>query len=247
MEAGISHGKGVMELYSIFFNSNLKYLKNSIVFKGELKHVSDEMGLTKVLEKAIYERVRQDLFDRPVRTKEAFDRYANEVAPKILPTGQDVLNRFKPLILAYHDIFMKLRSLEKGNRHNRPALQYLGEIKYDLDCLIPPDFAVPYDDERIADIIRYLRALTIRAERGLLHLEKAFMKTEEIKTYVTHFQNMIQNISPQTSDAKKEALEELRWMIEEYKVSIFAQEIKTAFPISGKRLEKKIQEIERMI
>ena len=36
-------------------------------------------------------------------------------------------------------------------------------------------------------------------------------------------------------------------MIEEYKVSVFAQEIKTAFPVSVKRLEKKIQEIERMI
>jgi ATP-dependent helicase HrpA len=36
-------------------------------------------------------------------------------------------------------------------------------------------------------------------------------------------------------------------MIEEYKVSLFAQELKTAFPISKKRLEKKRQEIERII
>ena len=40
---------------------------------------------------------------------------------------------------------------------------------------------------------------------------------------------------------------QLGWMIEEYKVSVFAQEIKTAFPVSAKRLEKKIHEIERMI
>jgi len=58
---------------------------------------------------------------------------------------------------------------------------------------------------------------------------------------------MVKDVSPQTSDAKREAVEELRWMIEEYKVSVFAQEIKTAFPISVKRLEKKIQEIGRMI
>ena len=36
-------------------------------------------------------------------------------------------------------------------------------------------------------------------------------------------------------------------MIEEFKVSIFAQELKTAFPISQKRLEQKIQEIERIV
>jgi ATP-dependent helicase HrpA len=35
-------------------------------------------------------------------------------------------------------------------------------------------------------------------------------------------------------------------MIEEYKVSVFAQELKTALPVSPKRLEEKIREIERM-
>jgi ATP-dependent helicase HrpA len=41
-------------------------------------------------------------------------------------------------------------------------------------------------------------------------------------------------------------LEELFWMIEEYKVSIFAQELKTAVPVSAKRLEEKFGEVERM-
>jgi ATP-dependent helicase HrpA len=35
-------------------------------------------------------------------------------------------------------------------------------------------------------------------------------------------------------------------LIEEYKVSVFAQELKTAVPVSKKRLEKKLKEIERM-
>jgi ATP-dependent helicase HrpA len=58
---------------------------------------------------------------------------------------------------------------------------------------------------------------------------------------------MIKNISTVASEEKLRALEEFRWMIEEYKVSVFAQEIKTAFPISRKRLEKKVQEIERIV
>jgi ATP-dependent helicase HrpA len=36
-------------------------------------------------------------------------------------------------------------------------------------------------------------------------------------------------------------------MVEEYKVSVFAQELKTAIPISEKRLEKKLKEIGRMV
>ena len=112
---------------------------------------------------------------------------------------------------------------------------------------MPPEFLLVYHDDKVPDIIRYLKAMTIRAERGLVHLEKAFQKTKEIKTFVVQHQDMVNGVSPNTSNKKKEAIEELGWMIEEYKVSVFAQEIKTAFPISAKRLEKKIQEIERMM
>jgi ATP-dependent helicase HrpA len=247
IEADVSHRKGVMELYSIFFNSDLKYLKKSVVLKGEIKQLADDTGLTKILEKAVYEKVLHDLFNRPIRSRDAFDRHAREVDSKILPAGQDVLNRIGPLIKAYHDIMFKLRPLETASRFNRPALQYLEEIKEDLNRLMPPDFLMLYNEEKIIDVIRYLRAMAIRAERGLIHLEKAFQKTKEVKTFVDHFENMVKNLSPHTSDTKKTAVEELKWMIEEYKVSVFAQEIKTAYPVSEKRLEKKIQDIERMI
>ena len=40
-----------------------------------------------------------------------------------------------------------------------------------------------------------------------------------------------------------ERLEELRWSIEELRISLFAQEVKTAYPVSLKRLEKRWQEL----
>ncbi|MBU1399010.1 MAG: DUF3418 domain-containing protein, partial [Proteobacteria bacterium] len=49
------------------------------------------------------------------------------------------------------------------------------------------------------------------------------------------------------SDEKKKAVEEYFWLIEEYRVSLFAQELKTPVPVSAKRLEKKFKEIERMV
>ena len=46
---------------------------------------------------------------------------------------------------------------------------------------------------------------------------------------------------------KKNKTDELYWMIEEYKVSLFAQELKTPYPVSPKRLQQLIQEIENII
>jgi ATP-dependent helicase HrpA len=45
-------------------------------------------------------------------------------------------------------------------------------------------------------------------------------------------------------DEKRAAVEELRWMIEEFKLALFSPEIKTAFPISAVRLARKIAEID---
>jgi len=112
---------------------------------------------------------------------------------------------------------------------------------------MPHDFLMHYDEEKLSHIIRYLKAITVRAERGIVHLEKAYLKTAEVNIFSDKLQGMIKNISPGASEEKLRALEEFRWMIEEYKVSVFAQEIKTAFPISRKRLEKKVQEIERIV
>jgi ATP-dependent helicase HrpA len=47
-------------------------------------------------------------------------------------------------------------------------------------------------------------------------------------------------------EEKKKLIEELFWMIEEYKVSLFAQELKTPYPVSPKKMNKLIEEIEKL-
>jgi len=49
------------------------------------------------------------------------------------------------------------------------------------------------------------------------------------------------------SEEKRRALDDFGWMIEEYKVSLFAQELKTAIPISRKRIEARMAEIQSML
>jgi ATP-dependent helicase HrpA len=49
--------------------------------------------------------------------------------------------------------------------------------------------------------------------------------------------------APPASPEARRHLEELRWMLEEYKVSLFAQELGTAFPVSAKRLEQQLEKL----
>jgi ATP-dependent helicase HrpA len=58
---------------------------------------------------------------------------------------------------------------------------------------------------------------------------------------------MLDSLTSESSGEKRTAIEEFFWLMEEFKVSLFAQELKTVVSVSEKRLSQKILEIERMI
>ncbi|MBU1744196.1 MAG: DUF3418 domain-containing protein, partial [Proteobacteria bacterium] len=84
-------------------------------------------------------------------------------------------------------------------------------------------------------------------ERGAVHLEKALSRVAEIRELSDRRREIGEGLPSYASEEKRKAIDDLVWMIEEYKVSLFAQELKTPFPISRKRLDARIGEIERML
>ena len=61
------------------------------------------------------------------------------------------------------------------------------------------------------------------------------------------YQSQLEKLAGETNSPEREAqIEELRWMLEEYRVSVFAQELGTAHPISPKRLDKKVEQIRQI-
>jgi ATP-dependent helicase HrpA len=246
-EADASHSRGITVFYTLYFKDELKYLKKAITLSGDFKKWAESFGGARKCEDAILEKVTHDLFSKNIRTRDAFIDHAERVTDKILPKGQDILNKSKPVLRSYYDTVAFLKSLEKANRFNKQTLQYITHLKEEMTFLMPRDFLIKYNDERLTHIVRYLKAITVRAERGIAHLEKAFSKTAEIKIFADKLQDMVNSVAAEVSEEKVNAIEEYRWMIEEFKVSVFAQELKTAFPISQKRLEQKIQELERIV
>ena len=98
-----------------------------------------------------------------------------------------------------------------------------------------------------ANIPRYLKALSIRAERGSLNLAATEAKLKDVAVYVDQLKEIRNGLTVESSAEKKNRIEELHWMIEEYKVSLFAQELKTPYPVSPKRLRQLMDEINNII
>ena len=99
---------------------------------------------------------------------------------------------------------------------------------------------IPY--ERLGDVVRYMKALRQRAERAKLDPGKDRQKRQQVEFYQDRLDELSlgENIG---SASGKAGLEEFRWMLEEYRVSVFAQELGTSQPVSPKRLDRKLEEI----
>ena len=72
-------------------------------------------------------------------------------------------------------------------------------------------------------------------------------RTAQLNIYTDCLNEFLKELSTTASDEKRREIEDLFWFIEEYKVSLFAQELKTAVPVSKKRLDAIVKEIKRMI
>jgi ATP-dependent helicase HrpA len=247
LEAGRTHPLGVRALLALHLAADLRFLRKGLVLSGDLKTWASAFGGAKTLESALYDKVLHDLFEEDIRTASAFHDHAERIRPLLLPRGQEILEKAGPPIKALFDASSRLRILEVATRVNGRVQAFLAELRDEFNRLVPPDFLIRYDDERIGHLVRYLRALAIRAERGATHLEKALDRGMEVAELAKRRDEILQHLPPYASADKRREIEAFGWMIEEYKVSLFAQEIKTAFPVSRKRLDAKLGEIERML
>jgi len=109
----------------------------------------------------------------------------------------------------------------------------------ELDTLLPRTFLAEIPFARLAHVPRYLKALATRRERAKLTPPKDKERAQLLAPYLAKLKSLQDN--PPKFNAAQMQVEEFRWMVEEYKVSLFAQELGTAVPVSPKRLDQLLQ------
>ncbi|MBE2287374.1 MAG: ATP-dependent RNA helicase HrpA [Prosthecobacter sp.] len=127
-----------------------------------------------------------------------------------------VVHRTRTLHAQIHDQRAKLLALPK---------RYPG-LEQDLQRLVPPDLLLQTPHEQLQHLPRFLKAIHVRNERWMNNPAKDADKQQLITDFATW---------PQ--EVPKANHEAFRWLFEEYRVQVFAQELGTSQPVSVKRLE----------
>lgn len=121
------------------------------------------------------------------------------------------------------------------------AVTVLNDIKQQLNELLQPRYLWDTPDTWLGQYPRYLQAMEIRLEKYPRDLRQQTLDSETLQTLRQKYEALLEQA--RARDALADELREFRWWLEEYRVSLFAQQLGTRFSVSEKRLRKRLDEL----
>lgn len=172
----------------------------------------------------------------PVWQEEDFARLQEKVRAELNETVVGVAKQVEQILTAVFNINKRL----KGRVDISLALA-LSDIKNQLGGLVYRGFVTNNGWKRLSDTLRYLQAIERRLEKLATdpHRDRAQMlRVEQVQQV---WQQWLNKLPPKRQ--QDEEVKEVRWMIEELRVSLFAQQLGTPYPISDKRILQTIEQL----
>ncbi|MEP6797774.1 MAG: ATP-dependent RNA helicase HrpA [Lapillicoccus sp.] len=152
-----------------------------------------------------------------------------------------VLGLVEP-VLAQH--LRAVRLLEALATSASPGMRDLvADVRAQLAELIRPGFVAETGFTRLPDLDRYLRGILHRLERAPADLTRDGAAMAEVLPVEAAYAGLLASLRP--ARRASEEVVAIGWMLEELRVSLFAQRLGTAYPISAKRIERAIAAVER--
>jgi ATP-dependent helicase HrpA len=230
-EARAAHVQGVERLLRHALASEIKQARRRLPVSNAMSLKYAPLGSVDGLREELVEGGFDDLVathDFNVRSAAAFEGLRTHMARDLFAASVERLKLAEPIIEAQADMKPWLQ----------PPLIGFARASYDdlheqLDGLLAPGFLRELSTVRLAHFPRYLKAMRLRAERLRQDPAKDQQRMLQVLPYWREYLNH--------RAAGDDGLDELRWLIEEWRVSLFAQELKTAEPVSVKRLQRALE------
>ena len=164
---------------------------------------------------------------------EQFETLKEHVRAELGDTVVDIAQQVETILTTAFNINKKL----KGKVDFSMAFA-LSDIKAQVEGLIFKGFATECGWKRLPDILRYMKAIERRMEKLPIDPNKDRLHMLKIESVVKEYKELLNKI-PKGVEIP-ENVKEIRWMLEELRVSYFAQQLGTPYPVSDKRVKNAI-------
>lgn len=234
-EAASLHLSGLRRLFAIQLKEQLKYLEKNIpglqqmgmqfIALGSQEELRDQIiqaGLTRACLQA----------PLPVNSNE-FTARREEGKARLNLLVQEIARLVGQLLGDYHTLPKKLQAIKA-----QAAAQ--ADMQSQLQALVHKRFVVETEHSQLAHFPRYLKAMQVRLDK--LRADPA----RDARLWVEWQQAAAPWQRAQKGGARSDPkMQEFRWLLEELRVSLFAQELRTPMPVSVKRLQKVWESMQR--
>ncbi|MGQ9483982.1 MAG: ATP-dependent RNA helicase HrpA [Desulfosoma sp.] len=187
-----------------------------------------------------------DLHDPQPVDEEKYRQKIRDLPAQVGSRSRQLWAEILAVLRARAEVSETLEKFRSKSAATPMALERLQAVEQELTALVPTDFLHRYRSGVMRELPRYLRGLALRAERAYVAPEKDRQKWAEVAPFVARYERAHQSLAPDAPAQVREFLDAMRWMIEEYKLSVFAPEVKRPYVVSAGRLEKKWAEYEAL-
>lgn len=171
-----------------------------------------------------------------IRSEAAFAERLEQGKPGLITMANEACAQLVQVLDLYHQLRKSLSHVSQVN-----WMAAVSDLKQQLDRLVYQGFLNGMTPQRFADYQRYLKAMQLRLDK-LAHAaprDRQLMREME-----DCYQRWLERQQAIENKGKVDIrLEEIRWMLEELRISLFAQQVKTAYPVSVKRINKRWNEL----
>ncbi len=235
-EADAAHARGVRLLARIALADKLRGARKNAPLSPKVAIAYTAVDSPDRLREEVVDAAFDDLVRErcvAVRDKAAFEVLASETSKQLGPTVVRRLALVEEILQAYAALLPQL---------NPPLLGFAkanyDDLREQLRGLVHPGFARVLPLQRLTELPRYLKAMALRAQRLQLDPRRDQARMIEVREFTEAHDALAARV------ADPGTLDRLRWLIEEYRVQLFAQELKTREPVSEKRLRKLLADLE---
>jgi len=227
--AAEKHRLGLRRLFALQLRDALKYLEKNIPDLQKMAVAYMPLGALEELREQIVEVAldRAFLVEPLPGDAAAFARRLEEgrgrltlIAGEVARAGAAVLGEWV--------------AAQKKLKDARPPKDVAEDIAAQLERLVPKRFLVDVPWARLSHLPRYLKAIVLRLDKLRADPARDATRLAELRPLE---QRHLRKLAERRG-SRDPKLDEFRWWLEELRVSLFAQELKTPQPVSAKRLEK---------
>lgn len=240
-EANYQHRRALQRLLLQQLAEQAKHLRSKLPLQTELGLYYKDLGrVDSLIEDILLASVEQTVLADEQTLPRNAETLAS-LAEKKRAGWFENAEKLAKLVLGILKLQHSLQKRLKGKIDLAQAVS-LADIKQQLANLVYPHFVREVPIDWLKEYPRYLKAIEQRLDKLAGQLQKDRVYSSELTEYWQQYQ---ERSAKHLKEGKRDnELQQYRWMLEEYRVSLFAQQLGTKMPISDKRLNKQWQLVE---